>query len=79
MYLNQLMAVNAEAELAHQHERLFRADNLHLRITQKNFLDRGAVIRLHMVDYQVIKRFSLQQIVHIFKQLAAGRPVNSVK
>ena len=56
------MRVDSEAELAHHQKSFFIADDRNLRIAQKHFLDTSRVIRLQMVDDQIIQRTSMQHI-----------------
>ena len=77
--LNQLVTIQLEAKLTHEQEGLFGRDNLDLGMTQQDFLDGCTVVGLHVVDDQIVERFACKQIVHVFEQLTAGRPVNSVE
>ena len=78
-YLDQLVAVDVEAKLAHKHERFFSRNHLDRRVADQNFLNRSAVVGLHMVDDQIIQRTAVQQVLDVLQQLAAGRPVHSVE
>ena len=77
--LDQFMIVDPETKLPHQHERLLRADHLDFWPAQQDFLDGRAVVRLHMIDQQIIERAAAEQVLDIFKELAAGRPIDGVK
>ena len=77
--LDALVTVHMEAELAHQHEGLLRGDDPDLGIAQQDLLDGGAVVRLHVVDDQIVQRRSVQQVFEVLQQLAAGGPVHRVK
>ena len=37
------------------------------------------MVGLHVVDDQIIQRAAVQQVLDVFQQLAAGRPVDRVK
>ena len=73
------MTIQTEAKLTHQHKCLFRADDLHIRIANQNLFNGSTVIRLHMVNYQIIQRTLPQKMFHILQQLTAGGPVYGVK
>ena len=77
--LNEFMAVHMETELPHEHKGFFCGDNFHVRPTKKNFLDGSAVIRLHMVDHQVIQNSLAQEMFYIFQKLPAGGPVYRIE
>ena len=77
--LDQLVAVDSKAELAHEHERLFGRDHFDRRVADQDLLDRRAVVGLHMVDDQIVQRAAVQQVLDVLQQLAAGRPVYGVK
>ena len=77
--LDQLVTVDVKAELTHEHERLFGRDHLDRRITDQDFLNRSAMVGLHVVDDQIIQRAAVQQVLDVLQQLAAGRPVHSVE
>ena len=79
LHLDAAVAFQMEAELPHQHEGLFGGDDLHLGVPQQDLLNGGAVIRLHVVDDQVIQGPVPQQVLDVFQQLAAGGPVHRVK
>ena len=79
VYFNLFIIINVKAELTHQHEGLGGADNFYFGVAEQDFFDGCAVIRFHMVDYQVIQLFSLKQIVHVFQQLSAGGPVYGIE
>ena len=79
LHLNLLMAVDLEPELAHQHEGFLCGDDSGIGPAQQDLFERGAVVRLHVVDHEVVKRPSCKQVFEIFKQLAAGRPVHGVE
>ena len=49
-------------------QRLFVADDLHLRMAQDQILHRRAVVRLHVVDDQIVQRASVQHVLDIFKE-----------
>ena len=79
LHLDELMAVDLEAELAHEEEGLLGGDHLHLGPAQQDLLDGGPVVGLHVVDDQVIQGPLPQQMLHVLQQLAAGRPVHGVE
>ena len=79
LHLDALMSVHMEAELPHEHECLLVGDQFHLGMAQQDLLDAGGVIRLQMVDQQVVQLAAIQHIRQIFQKLAAGRPVHRVK
>ena len=56
------MRIDSKAELAHHQKSFFIANDRDLRIAQKHFLDTSRVIRLQMVDNQIIQRTSMQHI-----------------
>ena len=49
-HFNEFLFINGKPELPHEHERFFRTDNLHLRITEQDLFNAGAVIGLHVVN-----------------------------
>ena len=62
LHLDALMPVHMEAELTHEHEGLLVGDQLHLGMAQQDLLDAGGVIRLQMVDQQVVQLAAVQHI-----------------
>ena len=77
--LDALMVAGGEAELLHHREGLRGGNHLHLRIAQQDFLDGSAVIRLHVVDHQIVERTAREDVIEIFQQLAAGGPVHRIE
>ena len=74
-----IMTVHRKAELAHQHESFLGGDDFDLGPADQNFLQRSAVVRLHVVDDQIIQRTVAQKMLHVLHQLTAAGPVNGVK
>ena len=67
LHLDALMSVHMEAELPHEHECLLVGDQFHLGMAQQDLLDAGGVIRLQMVDQQVVQLAAIQHIRQIFQ------------
>ena len=66
-------------ELTDHGEGLGIPDELHIRIAQDQFVDHSAVVRLHVVHYEIIQSASVQYGFHILKELAANGIVRGVK
>ena len=71
--------VQPEAELVEQRHRLGGGDDLYLRPAQEDFLNRGGVVRLHVVDDQIVQGTAVQNGLDIGEELAADRPVGGVE
>ena len=72
--------VDVEREEVLDHcQRLFVADDLHIRMAQDQILHQRAVVRLHVVDDQIVERASVQHVLDIFKEDAAHGAVGSVQ
>ena len=64
-------AVDVEGEEVLHHLRgLLVADKPDLRIAEHDGLDRGGVIRLHVVDNEVIERATTQRMKNVFNKLS---------
>ena len=37
------------------------------------------MVGLHVIDDQIVERLACKQIIHVFEQLTAGRPVNGIE
>ena len=48
------------------------AHDLHFRITHQKFFNICTVIRLHMVDYQIVQRTSVENVCNIFNELTGN-------
>ena len=68
-----------EAELVQQDDGLGRGDDLHLRPAEQNFLDGGGVVRLHVVDDQVVQGPAVQHGLDVFNELPSHGPVRRVE
>ena len=79
LYFQLCIVINIKAELAHEHKGLGGADNGNLGETEQDFFDGSAVIRLHVVNYQIVQLPSLQQIIHVFQKLSACGPVHGIE
>ena len=66
-------------ELVDHGEGLGVADHLHFRISKRQFVDHGAVIRLHMVDNQIVEGPAVQDSLYIFQELASHRVICGIK
>ena len=52
--------------------------NFQVRETQQQLFNVGAVVRLHMVDHQIIQRTSVQNKINIFQELMGDGGIHSV-
>ena len=66
-------------ELADHGEGLCVSDELHIRIAQDQFFDHSAVVRFHVVHYEIIQGASVQCGFYVLKELAADGIVRGVK
>ena len=76
---NQVLIIDAEPELAHEHERFFRADDFDFGIAQDDFFHAGAVVWFHVIDDQIIEIPSIQHMFYIFQELTAYGPVYRIE
>ena len=65
-------------ELLDEADRLCVADDLHVWKAQCQLFDVGTVIRLHVIDDQIVQRPSVQSGQHIFDKLLADGSVDRV-
>ena len=54
-----------EAELVHKHKAFLAADNLAVWITNQDFFYRSRMVRLHMIDYEIIQVCPVQHFFYI--------------
>ena len=66
-------------ELVHHGQRLFVADQLYLGPARDYARYLAAVIRLHVVDYQVIERTAVQRVLDVFKEQIAYGVIDGVQ
>ena len=52
--------------------------NFQIREPQQKFFDIGTVVRLHVIDDQIVQRTSVQDIVNIFQELMGNRGIHCV-
>jgi len=71
-------AVFSEPELLHECESLCRADYLNVRPAENDLVDRCGVVRFHVIYYEVIERPSCEDVLNVFDELTADRPVTRV-
>ena len=79
LYLVNLIGVQGEAELVEQGHRLGGGDDFHLGPAEEDLLDGGGVVRLHMVDDQIVQGTARQNGLDIGDELTAHRPVGGVE
>ena len=79
-FYNDLFLFQVKAEELVDHREGFGvADDLHFRVAQRQFIDHGAVVRLHVVDDQVVKRSAVQDSLYIFQELASYGVICGIK
>ena len=78
-YLVDLVGVQGEAELVEERHRLGGGDDFHLGPAEEDFLNGGGVIRLYVVDDQVVQGTARQDGLDVGDELAAHRPVGGVE
>ncbi|MPN44510.1 hypothetical protein SDC9_192075 [bioreactor metagenome] len=79
LHLDDRVFIHGELELTHHHKGFFVADNHHIWPPEQNFLDGARMVRLQMVDDQIIQRTARQNVLHVFKKLTAAGPVHRVE
>ena len=73
-------AIHVKGEILFHHDgKLLIADYLHVRITPHQLFKRGAVIRLHMMDDDVIQVPSGERVRNVLEEYAADSGVYGIK
>ena len=73
-------AVHVEIEELVDHlERLGVADDLHLGMAAHNLAHCGAVIRLHVIDDQIVERTAVKDVLEVLEELIGYAPVDGIQ